>query len=199
MINRTDASYVVHMGSKGYRAESYFENIIQNTLTTETPIGFSEIWKRCRIGIGSKQTLSKYLKRLERTGLIIRDTRGYRISALSDYPRLIELRKSLRVPGKKSWQYSYFSQSRVRPQTVPKDQFLAMILQEFNLIFSIYRWMLTKVVQTENRFAAQELVGIFMRSQINPVLDELTKVIWLARKTVPLDALKNKKFVFTDG
>jgi hypothetical protein len=75
-----------------------------------------------------------------------------------------------------------------------------MIQQEFNVTFHIYAWMLTKLVQTSNRVAAQELVGIFMRSQINPVLDELAKRIWLNRKTVPpLSNLKRKKLVIADG
>jgi hypothetical protein len=75
-----------------------------------------------------------------------------------------------------------------------------MIQQEFNVTFHIYAWMLTKLVQTNNRAAAQELVGIFMRSQINPILDELAKTIWLERKTVPpITVLKRKKLVITDG
>ena len=186
------------MGNRGYRAESYFENIIQNTLTTETPTRFSEIWERSKIGIGSKQTLSKYLKRLERAGLVIHDARGYRKNALTDYPRLFELQKSLREPREKLWQYSYFRQPSAERQPIPIEQFLGKILQEFNVAFSIYRWMLTKLVQTENRIAAQELVGVFLRSQINPILDELAKDIWVEHKLtqIPLDALKNKKLEF---
>jgi DNA-binding HxlR family transcriptional regulator len=180
------------MGNKGYRAESRFETIIQNTLTVEKPMRYSEIWSRCsKAGMGSKQTLSKYLKRLEKTGLVIRDSSGYRRSALADYPKLSQLRKSLGEPRSKSWQYSYFTPSVAK--NIAVDEFLKRIQQEFNLTIHIYAWMLTKLVQTNNGAAAQELVDIFMRSQINPVLDDLAKEIWLARKRVPLDALNALK------
>ncbi|MFI5449676.1 MAG: hypothetical protein ACHQ03_07925 [Candidatus Bathyarchaeia archaeon] len=188
------------MGNRGYRAESNFETIIQNTLTVDKPMRYSDIWRRCsKAGMGSKQTLSKYLKRLEKAGVVIRDSSGYRRSALADYTQLSQLRKSLVEPRHKSWQYSYWTPSVA--QDISADEFLKWIQREFNLTIHIYAWMLTKLVQTNNRAAAQELVGIFMRSQINPVLDDLAKDIWVARKRVPLDALnalKRKKLAIID-
>ena len=78
---------------------------------------------------------------------------------------------------------------------------VAMLVNEMfnsaNMAFSIYRWMLTRLVETDDRITAQELVGVFTRSQINPILDELAKEIWLSRKRVPLDALKDKKLALT--
>ena len=187
------------MGNKGYRAESNFETIIQNSLSVEKAMGYSEVWRLCsKAGVGSKQTLSKYLKRLEKTGFIIHDSDGYRKSALTDNPKLSELRKTLPEPSGKSWQYSYFT-TPSPAQKISETQLLRIIQQEFNLTFHTYAWMLTKLVQTNNRAAAQELVGIFMRSQITPTLDELAKNIWLARKTIPpLNVLKRKKLVITD-
>ena len=156
---------------------------------------YSEIWRRSsKAGIGSKQTLSKYLKRLEKAGFVIHDSSGYKISALSDYPKLSQLQQSLREPGT-TWQYSHFPPSA---QNVPEDQFLGMIEQEFNAAFHVYAWMLTKLVQTNTRAAARELVNIFMRSQINPVLDELAKNIWLERGRVRVDVLKEKKLEIID-
>jgi len=185
---------VVRLGNKGYLAESYFEVIIQNILTKNAPMRYSEVWKRCsKAGIGSKQTLSKYLKRLEKAGVVLHDSGGYRISALSDDPKLSRLRQSLREPGK-TWQYSRFAHAA----NISENQFLRMIEQEFDGVFHIYAWMLSKLVQTNNRTAAQELVGIFMRSQITSVLDELAKKIWLERENVQVDVLKEKKLVIVD-
>lgn len=191
---------MVPLGNRGYSAESGFERILHNTLTVDKPIRYSEIWRRCsKAGMGSKQTLSKYLRRFEKVGFVIRDSSGYRLSALSDYPQLNQLVKSLGEPRDKSWQYSYWTPSVAKNISV--DEFLKWIQQEFNLTIHIYAWMLTKLVQTNSGTAAQELVGIFMRSQINPVLDDLAKNVWLARKRVPLDALnalKRKKLTIID-
>lgn len=132
-----------------------------------------------------------------KASFVIHDSNGYRLSALSDHPQLSQLRKSLGEPKSKSWQYSYWTPSNA--QDISVDELLRWIQQEFNLTFHIYVWMLTKLVQTSNRAAAQELVGIFMRSQINPVLDDLAKNIWLARKRMPpLNALKRKKLTIID-
>ena len=73
-----------------------------------------------------------------------------------------------------------------------------MIEQEFDGVFHIYAWMLSKLVQTNNRTAAQELVGIVMRSQITSILDELAKKIWLEREQVSVDVLKEKKLAIID-
>lgn len=185
---------MVRLGNKGYQAETHFETIIQNTLTKDAPMRYSEIWRHCsKAGVGSKQTLSKYLKRLEKAGFLIHDSSGYRISALSDDPKLSQLRQSLREPGK-TWQYSHLTSSA----KISEEQFLGMIEQEFNAAFHTYAWMLTKLVQTNTRAAAKELVGVFMRSQIIPVFDELAKNIWLERGKVQVDVLKEKKLEITD-
>lgn len=141
--------------------------------------------------MGSKETLSKYLKQLERTGLIIHDENGYRVNPLYDYPRLNQLAKSLRRP-EKAWEYSYITPPGPGA-AITKNNFLDQVQREFNVAFSIYRWMLTRLVQVNDRIAAQELVDIFLRSQINPVLTELAKNTWLARKTAPVEALKKKR------
>jgi len=163
-------------------------------------MGYSEIWRRCsKAGMGSKQTLSKYLKRLKNAGFVIEDSDGYRISALAGYPQLSQLRKSLWELRSRSWQYSYWTPSA--EPNISDEQLLRWIQQEFNVTFHIYVWMLTRLVETSTRAAAQELVGIFMRSQINPVLDDLAKNVWRARKRVPLNAfiaLKRKKLAITD-
>jgi hypothetical protein len=145
------------------------------------------------VGVGSKQTLSKYLRRLEKAGVVLHDSNGYRISALSDDPKLRQLRKPLREPGG-TWQYSRFLNS----SDISEDQFLGMIEQDFNAAFHAYAWMLTRLVQTKTSAAAQELLGVFMRSQIIPVLDGLAKNIWLERGRVRVDVLKEKKLEIID-
>jgi hypothetical protein len=185
------------LGNKGYWAEANFEAVIQNVFTGDEPLRYSEVWRRCRErGVGSKETLAKYLKRLERTGVLIHDDRGYRRNPLANYPPLNELAQSLNrsVPrARKGWQYSYFTPPG--PPSMSERELLATVQREFNMAFRVYAWMLTRLVQTNNRSAAQELVGIFLRTQINPILDELAKNIWLTRKTAPIEALKTRKLV----
>jgi DNA-binding Lrp family transcriptional regulator len=188
------------LGSKGYRAEEGFEKIILQVLPRASPLSYSEIWRRSNnLGIGSKETLSKYLTRLEKAGFVIRDGNGYRRSPLYDYPRLRQIRKSLGKPSE-DWQYSYFwTNDFTKPSKIPQGDFLAMIQNEFNMVFAIYTWMITKLIITQDKEAAQELVGIFLRSQINPVLNELARDIWISRRKLPdLKLLKEKKLVFTD-
>jgi hypothetical protein len=190
--NRT----VVHLGNKGYPAEADFEKIVLQVLPISPSIHYSEVWRLAnKSGIGSKGTLSKYLKRLENAGFIIRDESGYRKSSLYNYPRLRNFRRSFRQP-RGSWQYSYFLNGKVA-RIAPGD-FLEMVRQEFNMMLSIYAWMLTKLVETQEREAAQELVDLFLRCQINPVLVELARDIWISRTRMPIEVLKGKRLAFID-
>lgn len=148
---------------------------------------YSRIWKGCsKGGMGSKETLGRYLRRLTRAEIVLHDKNGYRINPVFEHPRLNELAKSLGRP-EKAWEYSYFT-----PPSFSERSLVAFVQNEFNAAFRVYRWMLTKLVQVNNRVAGRELVAVFMNCQINPILDRLAKEIWLARKTVPLDALKHK-------
>lgn len=59
-----------------------------------------------------------------------------------------------------------------------------MIQQQFNMVLSIYAWMLTTLVETREKEAAQELVDAFLRCQMNPVLAGLVRKSWISRKKI---------------
>lgn len=189
---------MVRLGNKGYWAEARFETVIQNAFTNDEPLRYSEVWRRCRqAGVGSKETLAKYMKRLEAAGILIHDAGAYRRNPFINHPplnKLLTTLRSSRPPG--GWRYGYFTPPG--PPPTNERELRANVQREFNLAFRVYAWMLTKLVQTNDRTAAQELVGIFMRTQINPILDELAKNIWLARKTAPVKTLRAKKLVVVD-
>jgi hypothetical protein len=190
----------VYLGRKGLGAEVRFERMILASLTKQKPTKYSEIWKQCnRRGMGSKETLSRYLRLLLATGMVMDEGNGYRVNPLSDHPRLNELAKELRRPSRQArrdWRYSYFTPPGPRP--VSEMELLDMVQAEFNAAFRIYSWLLTKLVQLTDGTAAEELVEIFMKSEINPILSELAKNVWLARKPVPVDVLKSKRVALLD-
>jgi len=144
----------------------------------EESITFSELWERVEArGIGSRHTLSKYLKLFVRVGLITKGDEGYRLKRTFD---LWEIpRETILAWGDKSIE--------------DREAFLSILGAEFNLILDAYLEMLAGLIEIEGLSNARDYVSVFFQGvRIEDLLTFFAISVWKKRKEVPLLAFSEE-------
>jgi hypothetical protein len=167
-------------GRKGYRTEERFLATIEDSIPTDPPgVTWSNIWNQVKREVKSKETLARYLKKLIETGQVVKDGSKYRLNPILhyDYPEGIRIWLRSDAAKKKATQFE--GKRFTKPETF-RD--LTGLL--FNNIYRLYITMLNELVKIGGKAAAYELVYLFMRAEVMPVLSDYALDVWQNRSKI---------------
>jgi hypothetical protein len=137
---------------------------------------WSTIWSQVSKQIGSKQTLANNLQKLVNTGQVIKDGKCYRLNPALHYDYVEGMRIWLGTEAPKAKATAF-------PETSFTDPSIFRPLTEaiFDNTYRLYITMLNELVQISSRAAADELVHLFMRAEVMPVLSDYALDVWRNR------------------